>query len=59
MVKDPDQSLTIMNHGAGKCMLPALTIAEITLKTEKKVSKELVEGFESSESVQIGGIYER
>lgn len=47
MVKDPNQSLTIMNRGAGKCVLPALTIAEITLDFNKKVTQELVEGLKA------------
>ena len=55
MVKDPNQSLTIMNHGAGKCMLPALIIAEITLKTEKKVFKELVEDLKALRVFRLEG----
>ena len=36
-------------------MLPALTIAEITLKTEKKVFKELVEGLKALRVFRLEG----
>jgi hypothetical protein len=53
--KDSNQSLTIINTRAGKCQLPSSAIANITLKSEKRIFRELVEGLKALKVFTLKG----
>lgn len=53
--KDINIGLTFVKRGAGKCLLPAFTIAEITLKSEKRNFRELVEGLKMLRIFELKG----